>query len=127
MDDIFKKAEEKLEKIDENNLEEVVQSELSTNLAKSAKKWIKNGKSTFWVVKKIAQIAKPLAKFRRRQDILIIISGIEESCDAQDKEACAQGIKLLNKQTKNEIMMPVEAAKEIITSWHNKRREKKSD
>lgn len=127
MEDIFKKAEERLETVDENNLEEVVQSELSENLAKSTKKWSKEGKSTFWIVKKIAQIAKPIAKFRRRQDIIIIISGIESACDSKDEEACREGIKLLKKQTRNEMMLPVEAAREIVSSWYNKRKSKKSE
>jgi hypothetical protein len=124
MEDVLKKAEEKLKEVDDDNLEKVVQSELSENLAKSAQRWIKSGKSTFWVVKKIAQVAKPIAKFRRRQDIMIIIKGIEDACDAQDKDACKEGIRLLNKQTKNEIMMPVEAAREIVSSWYKKRKEK---
>lgn len=125
MKDVFKEAEEKLKDINEDDLEKVVQSELSENLAKSAQRWIKSGKSTFWIVKKIAQVAKPLAKFKRRQDIMIIVKGIEDACDSQDRDACKEGIRLLNKQTKNEIMMPVEAAREIVSSWYNKRKEKK--
>jgi len=111
------KAEEEAKSAKADALARRVETEMGAKLGKFAEKKLAKGKSRFWIVKKIAQTSKPFAKFRRREDILIIIRGIEEACDRQDEEACAKGIELLNRQNKTEFRMPVELARSVINDW----------
>jgi len=120
----LKEAELQAKAMKANELAEKVTLDMGANLDKSVAKWEKQGKTRFWIVKKIAQIAKPLARLRRRQDILIIIKGIEESCDRKDEEGTQAGINLLTKMTRNEVRMPIELAKITTNEWARKWRRK---
>lgn len=117
-------AKRQAENLTKDNLAERVTSEMGKSLGKKAERWTNKGKSRFWIVKKIAQVGKPMAKFRRRSDILIVIEAIEDACDRQDEESAQKGIDLLNKMNKNEIRMPIELARSTVNDWVKKWRRK---
>jgi hypothetical protein len=110
-------AERQAKSLKANELAAKATSELGENLGKKAERWVKKGKSRFWIVKQIAKIVLPFANLRRRQDIVIIYQGIKDACDRQDEEATQKGIDLLKRMTNNEVRMPVDFAKLTVNEW----------
>ena len=105
-----------------------VKEALEENLNKFAKKEEAKGTSKFAIVKNIAQVIKPFAKVRRRQDVLTLVSMLEVACAEKDQKQCERLIAQLQEMAKREALLPFRAMKQIAEDIVNfgKKKEEKS-